>query len=402
MDSIAESILKVATQKGLVLDIQLVQKTIEKKRKEINRYQKELREAVKLVKRLVYPQIDLKIHHNAKFTTKDFLDVLVHVAQNNSFCNDGSRTFKELNPDKEVPHGDTILHRFNKFKSLEEIKAIFERIFDVVLNFAKKEYDVLRKRKVDLAIDVHKIPYYGDGMDYIGAGKPERGTSNFYSFLTCAIVVGGKRFTIDAIPVHPLDLMENLVDKIIKRAKSKVHIDKVYLDRGFNGSKIINVLKGNNVRFVMPKSRSMTVKAWYDKAEGSTARVIKDFKIGTGESQATVNLVLVDDDEGIKRAFITNLDISEPMAHYLFKWYSTRWGIETNYRSMDHDFKPRTTSKNYNIRLFYFLFSVCLHNLWVLVNICISIAIHGKVLDKPIITAKMFAIVLYRVYVDVG
>ena len=152
----------------------------------------------------------------------------------------------------------------------------------------------------------------------------------------------------------------------------------------------------------MPKVRSFTVKRWYDKAEGCKARVGKDFVMGTGENKAIANLVLVDDDEGIKRAFITNLDVSEPMAHYLYSWYGKRWGIETGYRNMDKDFKPRKTSKNYNIRLFYFLFSVCLYNLWVLVNICISIMIHGKVLDKPIITAKMFAIVLYRVYVDVG
>lgn len=53
--------------------------------------------------------------------------------------------------------------------------------------------------------------------------------------------------------------------------------------------------------------------------------------------------------------------------------------------------------------LFLFcFFSVCLYNLWVLVNICISIIIYGKVMEKPIITAKMFAIVLYGVYVDSG
>jgi len=401
MDKIAETILKIATQKGLVLDIRLVNKTIEKKRKEINRYQKEIREATKLVKRLVYPQIDLKLRHNATFTTKDLLDVLVHVAQNNDFCNNGAMTFKELNPDKKVPSGDVIMHHFNKFNSIEEIRGVFERIFDVIFNFAKKEYYVLRKRKVNIAIDIHKIPYYGDEIDYVTAGKHERGTTKFFSFLTCAIVVDGARFTIDAIPINELDIMSHLVDKIIKRAKRKVRIHNVYLDRGFNKVKVINVLKENKVKFLMPIVRFETVKAWFDKSEDCKARVINNFQIGTKE-KAFVNLILVDDKEGIKRAFITNVQISEQIAHYLFSWYGKRWGIETGYRNMDKDFKPRTTSKNYNIRLFYFLFSVCLYNLWVLVNICISIMIHGKVLGKPIITAKMFAIVLYRVYVDSG
>lgn len=69
---------------------------------------------------------------------------------------------------------------------------------------------------------------------------------------------------------------------------------------------------------------------------------------------------------------------------------------------MDHDFKPRTTSKNYCIRLFYFLFTVCLYNLWILVNICVSLVLHDRVSEKPIVTAKLFSIILYRVSVDPG
>jgi putative transposase len=148
----------------------------------------------------------------------------------------------------------------------------------------------------------------------------------------------------------------------------------------------------------MPKIKSPTVKAYYDKSEDCEARVIENFKIGE-ESTA---LVLVNDHDGIKRAFSTNIKISESIAHYLFRFYQARWGIETGHRNLDHDFKARTTSKNYNIRLFYFLFSVCLYNLWVLVNICVSIAIYGRIKDKPVITAKLFAIVLYRISIDPG
>jgi len=191
-----------------------------------------------------------------------------------------------------------------------------------------------------------------------------------------------------------------LVDQIIKRAKRKVKINTCYLDRGFDSAKIINIIKSNLVRFLMPKVRNSRVKEWFDKAEGATARVINNFEFGSSYETAIANLVLVDDEDGIKRAFITNMKVSEPMAHILFYLYRKRWGIETGYRNIDQDFKPKTTSKNYHIRLFYFLFSVCLYNLWVLVNICISMVIYGKVLDKPLISAKMFAIVLYRVYLD--
>jgi len=149
------------------------------------------------------------------------------------------------------------------------------------------------------------------------------------------------------------------------------------------------------------KIKSPTVKSWYDKSEDCKARIIKDFKIGN----EITNLVLVDDEDGVKRAFITNLDIPEQLAHYLFWFYKFRWGIETSYRQIDNDFLARTTSRNFHIRLFYFLFSVCLYNLWVLVNLCVSLKIYGRLYEKPVITAKLFAVLLYKIqeeYPDPG
>ncbi|MBU2589813.1 MAG: hypothetical protein KKB39_03545 [Nanoarchaeota archaeon] len=398
LDTLAKDILRIATQKGIVLDIELVNKAIKYKKDKKREKRKAFHEATKLVKKLVYPQIDIKIKENGKFTTKDLLDVLVHVAYSHDFTTNGSSTFWELYPDAKAPSGDLMLYHFSKLQSVDKIKEMFISIFDVIFNFTKQNYKLLNRRKVDIAFDVHKIPYYGDKNDrYVIEGKPERGTSHFYQFLTCSIVVAGQRFSIDAIPIHKLDSIENLVNESLGRVKQKVHIDKAYLDRGFDKPKVINVIKSHKVKFIMPKVRSETVKAWMRKSEECKARFIEDFEIGQHENKAIVNLILVDDEEGIKRAFITNFYIPEQLAHYLYTWYSKRWGIETGYRQFEHDFKAKTTTKNYHIRLFYFLFSVCLYNLWVLVNICVSLTLYGRLSENPIITAKLFAVVLYKV-----
>ena len=394
LDKVSERILELACKNKIILDLVLVKKTL----KEKTDSKKELREAVKLVKKLVYPQIDIPINHNAKFTTKDLLDILVHIALTHDFCNNGSRTFKELYPEIQSPSGDTLLYHFSKLKSRDQLEETFKSVFDVIFNFAKKNYNILN-RKVDLAIDIHDVPYYGNKSDpFVIGGKQDRGTNHFFKFITCSIVMAGRRFTIDTLPMHNFDITADLVDKLLKRAKSKVHIRHVYLDRGFDNAAIIKVLKQNKIKFLMPKIRNNPVKEWYDKSEDCKARVIENYKI----RDESVTLVLVDDEDGIKRAFSTNIKISEPIAHYLFKLYKARWGIETSYRQMEHDFKARTTSKKYNIRLFYFLFSVCLYNLWVLVNICVSLKLFGRVRDKPIITSKLFVIVLYRVSIDPG
>ncbi len=399
LDKIAKEILRIATNKGIILDIDLVNKTLNKYKNNNEEKRKIFHETTKLVKKLIYPQINIKIKNNGKFTTKDLLDILVHVALTHDFCNNGCKTFQELYSDKNVPNGDTLLYHFNKLKARDEIEETFNNIFDIIFNFAKSSYKILQTRKVDIAIDIHDIPYYGNKSDnFVIGGKQENGTNNFFKFITCSIVVAGKRFTIGAFPIHPLDNLQELLDKLLKGARSKVKIRYVYLDRGFDNSLVLKVLKQNKLKYLMPKVRTLTVKSWYRKSQDCKSRIIENFKIGNEET----TLVLVDDEEGIKRAFSTNIKISEPIAFYLFKLYKARWGIETAYRQLEHDFKAKTTSKNYNIRLFYFLFSICLFNLWILVNICVSLSLYKRISEKPIITAKLFAIVLYKLSIDPG
>lgn len=191
-----------------------------------------------------------------------------------------------------------------------------------------------------------------------------------------------------------------MLDESLQRVKKKIRIDKAFLDRGFANSKCIPILKSCNIKYVMPIPKSEKIKDWMDKSEECKARLIENFEIGKGENMAITNLYLIDDEDEIKRAFITNMKVPVLLSHYFYNWYSKRWGIETGYRLKDQDFKPRTTSRNYIIRLFYFLFSVMLYNLWVLTNVIVGVKLYGRVPDKPIITAKRFAIVLYKVQVE--
>ncbi len=397
LDRLAELILSEATKNNILLDLEIVKEAVVRKTRLVK---KEFQEATRLVKKLVYPKIEIPIHHNARYSTKNLLDVLTHVATTHDFTNNGSTTFMDMYPDAKTPTSDTMLHHFSKFESIEQIMKMSDGVLDLILRFLKKDYNVLQNRKVDIAFDEHDIEFYGKGVPHVVSGKSKNGTSRFFRFLTCSIVTAGKRFIIDIQPVSPFTRLEDLIDKSLLKIKGKIKIDVAYLDRGFDRPKIINVLKKHKVNFVMPKVRSPTVKAWFEKTEGAKAHVVKDFQIGKGKNSATVNLVLVNDEDGVKRAFICNFPIAEPIAYRLYLMYSKRWGIETSYRNLDHDFKPRTTSKNYLVRLFYFVFSCFLYNLWVMVNVCISFKRDGRVSRKPIITAKRFAIILYQVKMD--
>ena len=56
-----------------------------------------------------------------------------------------------------------------------------------------------------------------------------------------------------------------------------------------------------------------------------------------------------------------------------------------------------TTTKNYTLRLFYFIFTAMLYNLWVLTNICVGVQLYRRVPEKPLITAKRFVIMLHQI-----
>ena len=93
------------------------------------------------------------------------------------------------------------------------------------------------------------------------------------------------------------------------------------------------------------------------------------------------------EDNGL-RLFATNLPPETIKNLDLFEEYRKRWGIETSYR-MFNLFRPRTTSVNYVIRLFFFLLSTYLYNLWVLINIKICYFYTIKP-EKEKVTAYIF------------
>ena len=98
--------------------------------------------------------------------------------------------------------------------------------------------------------------------------------------------------------------------------------------------------------------------------------------------------------------FVTNLPVeSEEKALEYAELFRKRWGIETSYK-VKGDFRPRTTSKSVSVRVFYFLFSVVMYNLWILLNLSVGLHTTGNITEKPIITAKKFITEFINVKVD--
>jgi putative transposase len=334
--------------------------------------------------------LDFKTHYTAKYDTKKFLDLLTHVAMSHDFTHNGSQTFRFVMKEN-TPASNTLLYHIRK-SDIQELRNKFKKAFEAIFKIAKK-HNVFKKRKLDVAIDLTDQLYYGNKNDFmVCETKPQKGTTHCFRFATINIVENGRRFTLLALPMHAFDEKYKILEELITYAKTKIHIRNVYVDRGFFNVKCIIALEKQKVKWLMPAIRNKSIKKLMKEYDSPT---VLDYTMGRKNfDQVKFKLVIVDDKEGIKRVFATNLKVTEDNAKILFQEYGKRWGIETSYR-VKQDFKARTTSKKYVVRLFYFMFSACLYNLWILANILVGLAILKFIPEEPFITAKMFGVMLY-------
>jgi putative transposase len=394
IDFVTKKIEKIADKFNIVLDIEVFdkkkkdEKTKECKKTFYNHKNQKLKELCKLIRKKVYPKINLDIRSNSVFKKNDFLDFLVHIALTEDFAENGSRTMQEI-LQKRIPTSDTLLYHLKKFEDRELLQKMFIKIFDLIYKMSKRS-NFFGGRKVDVAIDFTDWFYYGKDRSMMVLGKkPEKGTTKCFRFATINVVEHGERFTLFALPVSTFDSKEKILERLLSFAKERVPIKKLYVDRGFFSSNVINLLKRMGITFIMPAIMNDRVIDYANSVSPPT--VIKNYPM----KDCKFNLVVIEKEER-RYAFATNLNFNNNdvlLSERLFDPYSKRWGIETSYR-VKKSFRGKTTSRNYIIRQFYFMMSVVLYNLWILINLLLSMFLFGKISKKLAVTAKLFGTIL--------
>ena len=355
---------------------------------------KKTKEICHLVKKRFSPFIDLNLNYNAMYSKNQFIDLMIHLGQTRDFAENGNKTFKQLRP-CNCPDADTLLYHLKSYQDPKQLYKMFTTLFEIVWQMTRQSNIFDIHKRYDVAIDFTEWYFYGDRSAPMVVGKePDRGTTKCYKFATINIVEAGKRFTLLALPVGPFDNKEQVLTKLLRYTQQRIKIRRVYVDRGFFDSKAIKVFEQFQLKYLMPATQIPTVKKILSIA--SSPSIITDFEM----KDITFNLVIVEDENGDKRAFATNEEYNENdvnLAERLFLLYGKRWGVETSYRIKKHSYLPKTTSKNYFIRLFYFMFSVLLYNLWILADILIWLSLFGRVGEDHLVTSKLFGTMLYTI-----
>ncbi len=402
IEFIAKKIEEISEKFGIILDINTFEpEKPQKETKERNQYlqkNEKTKEVCRLFKKRFSPFINLNLKNNTLYKKNQFLNLLIHMGMTKDFAENGSKTYKELrgihNPD-----ADTLLYHLKNYNDTKDLHRMFTTLFEIIWEMARKInlFDI--RKHYNVAIDYTEWYFYGDRRTPMVMGKePDRGTTKCYKFATINIVESGKRFTMLALPVGPFNSKEEILRELLNYVLERIKIRRVYIDRGFCDSNSIKVFNHLHLKYLMPATKISTVKSIMEITPAPC--VIKDFEM----KDITFNLVIVEekDNNGImvKRAFATNEVYDEndvDLAERLFFLYGKRWGIETSYRVKKHSYLPKTTSKNYFIRLFYFMFSVLLYNLWILADILIWLTLFGVVKEDHLLTSKYFGTVLYTI-----
>jgi len=198
--------------------------------------------------------------------------------------------------------------------------------------------------------------------------KHRNGSSYAFEYLTASVLADGERLIVAVASLRSRKEIPARTAEIVRRLREELELRIRYLvfDGGFFSADILRFLEGSKLRYIVriaPTNKTKRMRTWH----GRRFRYTTSGHRRRESEQASFDVVVVyDESKGYKYLFATNLP-----SHYrpetILKLFKTRWGIETSYR-MSNQFLIKTTSRNYTVRLFYYLFACLAYNAWVMYN----------------------------------
>ena len=355
----------------------------------------------------------------------------------NNYIPDDSTFMRSIKQTGQDPDGDyqPTLSEFDDAPDLlgeietvrDEVLTAFTGATEAVLKSIEGE-GAFNDRMTIGAIDITPEPFYpspwedkGEGIPkedfppmvsgYKGYDKDEDGSFKrcyLYATLTLVgpdtvpLIIGiepvkyNSKWEDDDAPSHTKD---GIVDRLLKQAEEiGVDLDMVLFDRGINGTAVRCVVEEHGVSYVT--SRQKYTDEWADiesieEHPDADAAVKHGVEVSAdaGEDHECEQIYVPtrdDDADGSYAVFQTNHGYVEPReVHHWPNIYRRRWDCEIAFESLE-EFVPRTSSKNYRVRLHNFVFAALIYNLWRLTDYLVKVAMGRDIRSPPVLTGKAF------------
>jgi putative transposase len=234
----------------------------------------------------------------------------------------------------------------------------------------------LWSQPLQVAADLHDECYYGAAEDedpdsWVCRGEKRNGTTRFYRCATLAVIRQRFQLTLAVAFVHPDDDDVTVLHKLLKTVQSRgLRLGCLYADKQFCTIPVLRYLntqttlaailavprkgKAGGVNGLCHGCQSYrTTHTFASRPYGQwtvPVAVVRAFKTEHGQRTGTwLVYVLLRVDASLRR---------------IRESYRERFGIETQYRCMEH-VRARTTSKNPAFRFFLMGVALVLVNVWI-------------------------------------
>lgn len=301
--------------------------------------------------------ITIKI--NGSLTPKDIFHTVVSMAANRGSVHSVSKQYKD------VACETSLLYHLKKLNIKELIQSNEKILLQSPIKTLKKD------KSYEFAVDYTNDPYYGkidsSNEKYIIRGLAKKSTNSFYSYISLYIINKNERFTVSVLPVEKkktkVEYLAYFID-LIKKLNFKIKI--LCLDREFSSVDVFEFLQKNKIPHIVPVvKKGERIKQILKGNKARSEQYVMDNSLKKISLNIVIDVKYLKGKRGKKGC--------ENLGFVVFgvKWsprkvstiYRRRFAIESSYR-MRNVVKPRTSSKNPNIRYFYTLISFLLKNVW--------------------------------------
>jgi hypothetical protein len=331
---------------------------------------------------------------NASYEDTQFFELQTFMGMVGCGTAQGAARFQYRRGAEYGPHGDTHLRAVKQFDP-EELVEGFNETTDRLLSVIASEASF--RRPVAAAIDITTIPYYGDVEEMPMVSGTKGGEGRAFKFATLSIIGRNIPLVLAVEPVressawdeNPPNRIHRTVRRLVRRAKEHVPIEAVLCDREFDSMRVFQTLSNLDVNYLIPKritSSERKVIKRMDEDNQEVAVESVSVHVEAGSHPMRFLYVPSTSAEGTT-VFATNLRVGPDEAATFCRRYSRRWQIENEYKSIKGDFLAKTSSKDYRVRLFYFVFAVLLYNIWRLTDFLLKTSVDGEIDYAPVLTA---------------
>jgi hypothetical protein len=253
--------------------------------------------------------------------------------------------------------------------NLPDLQRLQQGLLKALSAFSSR---ALKRRRWDIAIDLHYCPFYGDRCTPgIVGGPPKQGSKHHYAYATAAILHRRHRYTVGLMAVDqkykPHEVVQTLLTQVQERG---LRLRGVALDSGFDSGETLLLLQERGLSYVVPLRRkgrgNNRRNACFTLPVGSLGEV--DWRTEKSCRRVRTEVVVVrrrgEAKIGVYAFGGWGVAAALWRARQAKRSYRRRFGIETSYRQMNEG-KGRTTTKDVVYRLLLVGLGLLLRQVWV-------------------------------------